>query len=68
VSAGGLQVASLRRFAPWNDGKPGAFVFSDLLKKIEVSGEALPEEAFRHGGPQEATPPAGAPSPARPGY
>jgi len=47
VEAGGLKIASRRRFAPWNEGKPGAFAFEDLLLNVRLGGQPPPEAAFQ---------------------
>jgi hypothetical protein len=47
VSAGGLRIASRRRFGPWKDGAPGEFVFFDLLQNIQAGAQPLPEETFQ---------------------
>jgi hypothetical protein len=50
VEAGGLKVASLRRFASWNDGKPGDFTYQDRLSDVRVSPQPLPDGAFNRPG------------------
>jgi hypothetical protein len=46
VEAGGLRVAGLRRFAAWNDGRPGEFHYQDRLLDVRVSSQPLPDETF----------------------
>ncbi len=46
VESGGLKIASLRRFAAWNEGKPAAFEFQDRLLDVRVSDRALPDSTF----------------------
>jgi hypothetical protein len=49
VQAGGLHIASRRRFGPWNEGKPAEPVFTERLLEVQVGREPLPDSAFSHG-------------------
>jgi len=49
VQAGGLHIASRRRFGPWNEGKPAEPVFTERLLEVQVGREPLPGSAFSHG-------------------
>jgi hypothetical protein len=51
VEAGGLKIASYRRFGPWNEGKPGAFAFDDRLLGVRVEAQPPPDTLFQRAAP-----------------